>query len=182
MKRVFDIIFALIAVVFLSPLLIVITIAIYLQDLGNPFFVQQRIGRSGVLFNMYKFRSMPINTANVPSTQVQKIKITPLGRILRRTNLDELPQLFNIILGDMSIVGPRPAIPSQTRLTALRRQGALSCRPGLTGWAQINSFDGMSIEEKAKFDNDYAKKASLIMDLIIILRTFTYLLKPPPVY
>ena len=182
MKRAFDLCFASLAVIFLSPILIVIALVIYLQDWGNPFFVQKRVGKNGIFFNMFKFRSMPLNTKNVPSTQVHQIKITPFGKLIRRTNLDELPQLFNIILGDMSIVGPRPAIPSQTRLTELRRKGALSFRPGLTGWAQINSFDGMSIEQKASFDNDYAKKANLLMDFTIILRTFAYLLKPPPVY
>ena len=182
MKRTFDLCFALLAVIFLSPVLIVTALIIYAQDGGNPIFVQKRVGKDGEFFKIFKFRSMPINAENIPSRHAHKLPITPFGKFIRRTNLDELPQLFNIVLGDMSIVGPRPAIPCQTELTELRKKGALSFKPGLTGWAQIHGFDGMSVEQKAKYDNEYAKKASLLMDISIILRTFAYLLKPPPVY
>ena len=103
--------------------------------------------------------------------------------MIRRTNLDELPQLFNILKGDMSIVGPRPPIPSQQELTELRKaNGAIACRPGLTGLAQVSSFDGMTVPQKAAFDGEYAKRISFVGDITIILRTFVYLLKPPPVY
>jgi len=126
---------------------------------------------------------MVIGTQSLPSDQVDKIKVTWLGRIIRRTNIDELPQLFNILRGDMSVVGPRPALVQQENLTSLRRQsGALSCRPGLTGLAQIRSFDGMTIEQKAEFDAEYARHVTPLGDFSIIFKTFFYLLKSPPVY
>ena len=113
----------------------------------------------------------------------QDPRVTRVGRLIRRTNVDELPQLVNILRGDMSIVGPRPPITSQSDLIELRRaNGALNCRPGLTGWAQINAFDGMSVVRKAELDGDYAARISLRRDIVIILRTFGYLLKPPPKY
>jgi O-antigen biosynthesis protein WbqP len=126
---------------------------------------------------------MPVNTRDVPSDQLRGVNFTWIGKLIRRTNLDELPQLINIIKGDMSVVGPRPPLASQHELIELRREnGALSCRPGLTGLAQISSFDGMSVGEKAHFDGEYAHKISIIKDLSIIFRTFAYLRKSPPVY
>ena len=111
------------------------------------------------------------------------LELTRIGRFIRRTNFDELPQLLNILKGDMSVVGPRPAIKSQSELIALRQaNGALACRPGLTGLAQVSSYDGMTDVQKAVFDGEYARSVSLAVDLRIIVRTVTYLLKPPPRY
>jgi O-antigen biosynthesis protein WbqP len=126
---------------------------------------------------------MPADTGDVPSDKLGELEISSFGKFIRRTNLDELPQLFNILKGDMSLVGPRPSLPSQHELFALRRRnGALVCRPGLTGLAQVNSFDGMSVEQKACFDGRYAERITLLGDISIVLRTFSYLRKPPPVY
>ncbi len=182
-KRIFDVVLAAAALVVLAPLMLLVAVAIYLQDRQPILFKQQRIGRNGATFEFLKFRSMPINAANVPKTEAAMIQVTPVGKIIRRTNIDELPQLFNILKGDMSLVGPRPAIPAQTSLVKLRGEtGALRCAPGLTGLAQVNAYDGMPETEKARFDGEYARKISLWTDAKIILRTFAYLTRKPPVY
>jgi O-antigen biosynthesis protein WbqP len=156
---------------------------IRLEDGNRAIFRQRRVGRDGQEFTLMKFRSMPMNTSHVPSAQAASLRITRVGKVIRRLNIDELPQLFNIFRGDMSVVGPRPALASQTQLVDLRQQlGALSVRPGLTGLAQVNSYDGMPESEKAGFDGKYASRVTLWGDLRIILRTFTYLMHRPPVY
>jgi O-antigen biosynthesis protein WbqP len=182
-KRALDIGLSLVGGLILLPLLLLLAIAIKLVDPGPVIFRQQRVGAGGRPFHFYKFRSMPVNTGDIPSDRLGEIRLTWIGRLIRRTNLDELPQLWNILRGDMSLVGPRPPIPSQAALIALRREnGALALRPGLTGWAQINSYDGMSIAAKAALDGDYARALSPLKDIAIILRTFLYLLRPPPKY
>ena len=182
-KRLLDILIVLVAVSLLLPVILLAVILIKIFDPGPIIFTQNRIGKDGKLFNFYKFRSMPINTGDIPSAQIGQVRLTWIGKFIRRTNLDELPQLLNVLKGDMSIVGPRPPIPSQQELVELRQKnGALRCRPGLTGLAQIRSFDGMSIAQKAEFDGEYAQKASFLNDMSIILKTFLYLLRPPPVY
>jgi O-antigen biosynthesis protein WbqP len=119
----------------------------------------------------------------VASAEASEAGVTRVGRTLRRTNLDELPQLINILRGEMSIVGPRAALPSQVGLLRLREEGgAMLLRPGLTGLAQVNAYDGMDEPCKAAFDIDYARRASLRLDLLVIARTFGYLRKPPPKY
>jgi O-antigen biosynthesis protein WbqP len=126
---------------------------------------------------------MPIGTKNIPSDKIKNIKVSLLGRFLRRTNFDELPQLINILQNKMSIVGPRPSTLEQKELINLRKKnGALKLKPGLTGYAQVFSFDGMSTKQKAKLDGVYAKKLSFKEDLKIVLRTFIYLMKKPPTY
>ena len=182
-KRFVDLVFSLLALALLSPLLLLVSLLILVFDFGPVIFVQQRVGQSGVVFSFFKFRSMPVGTGDIASDKLGKLKIGWVGRLIRRTNLDELPQLWNIIRGDMSIVGPRPSLPSQTALVDLRMaSGALRCRPGLTGLAQIRSFNGMSVERKAQFDAEYASQVSLFGDVKIVLGTFLYLAKPPPVY
>lgn len=182
-KRVFDIALALAALIALAPLMLIVAAAIYLEDRQTVLFKQKRVGRNGATFEFLKFRSMPVNAANVPKTEAARIQITAIGKIIRRTNIDELPQLFNILKGDMSIVGPRPAIPAQTSLIKMRESNqALNCAPGLTGLAQVNAYDGMPETEKARFDGEYAAKVSFWTDSKIILRTFAYLTRKPPVY
>ena len=183
LKRLLDIVLAALAGLLLSPLLLVVAIAIKLTDPGPVIFRQKRVGTGGRLFDFYKFRSMPVNTGDVPSDQLAEMRLSAIGRFIRRTNIDELPQLWNVLRGDLSIVGPRPPIPSQAELIERRRQsGALDCRPGLTGWAQVNAYDGMSVAEKAAYDGEYARRLSPLQDLRIIARTFGYFLKPPPKY
>jgi O-antigen biosynthesis protein WbqP len=126
---------------------------------------------------------MPVNTAHVSSEQVHLIKITPFGKFIRRTNMDELPQLLNILRGDMSLIGPRPSLPDQVELIELRTQnGTYNCRPGLTGLAQVNSYDYMPVREKAGFDGIYVNNITFINDVKIVLKTLLYLTKQPPVY
>lgn len=182
-KRWLDILLSLVAVVFLSPVFGVTALLIKIFDPGPVVFRQQRIGLHGRSFEFYKFRSMPLDTGDVPSDKIGQVRLTWIGRFIRRSNIDELPQLFNILKGDMSIVGPRPPIASQTELIELRRKNrSIRCRPGLTGLAQVSSFNGMKISEKAEFDERYANSVSFGTDILIILKTFSYLLKPPPVY
>jgi O-antigen biosynthesis protein WbqP len=182
-KRITDILLSTTLLIILSPLFIVIATIIYLQDQGPAIFKQTRIGKEGQEFIFFKFRSMPVKTPDLESHEVDKLTITPLGKILRRTNIDELPQFFNVFKGDMSFIGPRPPIPSQANLLELRRQnGSLKLRPGLTGWAQVNSFDGMPESEKARFDGEYAQNFSLLLDLLILVKTVVYFTKKPPVY
>lgn len=182
-KRLLDFFIVFCSVVALSPLILIVTLLIKIFDPGPIIFKQSRVGKNGEEFNFYKFRSMPVNTGDLASDEVGQVKITWVGKIIRRTNIDELPQLFNVLKGDMSIVGPRPPILSQTQLLEFRKDnGALQCLPGLTGLAQVSSFDGMTVSEKAFFDGEYARKVSFYIDVKIILNTFLYLLRPPPVY
>ena len=182
-KRLLDIFIVFSTVIFLSPLMLITALLIKVFDPGPIIFKQNRIGKNGDDFSFYKFRSMPVNTGNLASDQVGKIKLTWVGKVIRRTNIDELPQLFNILIGDMSIVGPRPPIINQNELIEIRtNNGALKLLPGLTGLAQVNSFDGMTVAQKADFDGEYAKNISFIKDIKIILNTILYLFKPPPVY
>jgi O-antigen biosynthesis protein WbqP len=183
LKRFIDTFCSVVILITLSPVLLLVAIAIFLQDRGPVFFVHKRIGVNGIPFNFFKFRSMPVNTPVVESKDIQQIKVTPFGKFIRRTSIDELPQLFNILSGDMSLVGPRPSLPSQHRLMELRRKnGSLALKPGLTGWAQVNSYDFMPEEIKAEFDGIYAKRISLLQDAKIVLRTLTYLTRKPPIY
>jgi len=182
-KRVFDISISLCSVIVFFPLMLIIALFIKLVDPGPVLFAQQRVGRFGKMFKFYKFRSMPINTGDIPSDKMGEIELSWIGRFIRRTNIDELPQLINILRGDMSLVGPRPPLLSQSELINARESdGVLICFPGLTGLAQINSFDGMKVEQKANFDKSYAESISFLNDVKIILKTFLYLFKKPPVY
>lgn len=179
----FDLVIISLAIPILSPVMLFVSIAILIFDPGSLLFKQTRVGRQGHPFTLYKFRSMPVNTVNLPSDQIGQIKITWVGWFIRRTNLDELPQIFNILLGQMSIVGPRPSLLQQKDLIALRStNGSLNCLPGLTGLAQIHSFDNMKPEEKASLDEEYVREITFIGDIQIILKTFLYLIKIPPVY
>lgn len=178
-----DIAGSLIALIVLAPLLLLIALLIRMTDPGPVMFRQERVGRDGKLFVFFKFRSMPVSTPNVQSSELSEVRLRPVGRLIRRTNLDELPQLYNVLRGDMSLIGPRPAIPAQANLIRLRSEnGSLALRPGLTGWAQVNAFDGMSEEQKSDYDCVYARRIGFWLDMYIVLRTVVYLLKPPPKY
>lgn len=158
LKRFFDIILSLVAIIVFSWLLIIIAIAIVVEDKGNILFKQKRIGKNKKEFYIYKFRTMKVSTPkDVPTHLLDNPEsyITKIGGFLRKTSLDELPQLFNILKGDMSIVGPRPALWNQFDLIDLRdKNGSNSVRPGLTGWAQVNGRDELPIDVKAGFDGE----------------------------
>jgi len=157
-KRLFDIVLSLLGIIILMPVMIIAGIAVAVSSKGPVLFKQTRVGAKKKLFLMYKFRSMYIDTPkNMPTALLMDADrhITPVGKFLRRTSIDELPQLVNILLGHMSIVGPRPALPNQTELLAERdKYGANDIRPGLTGWAQINGRDELSDDVKARFDGE----------------------------
>jgi O-antigen biosynthesis protein WbqP len=182
-KRAFDVVMAGMALVLLSPVMLVVALAIRAEDGGPAVFKQRRVGRFGTIFTIRKFRSMPVSTPDVPSAAAGTLAVTRVGRIIRRTNLDELPQLWNIVVGDMSLIGPRPALPSQSDLLRLReRFGISALRPGLTGLAQVNAYDGMPESEKVEWEGKYAREVSFMRDCAIVVRTFGYLLRRPPAY
>lgn len=182
-KRVVDLAIAVPAVVMLLPVMAVIAGIVWLEDRHNPIFRQERVGANGAVFTLAKFRSMPIGAPSVASADAAALRVTRVGRVIRRTSLDELPQLFAILDGSMSVVGPRPALPTQDDVLVQRRSGgSASAKPGLTGWAQVNSFDGMPVETKVDFDNEYTARMSPWLDFKILLRTFGYLAKKPPAY
>lgn len=182
-KRLLDIFIGLGSLLIFSPLMLLTALAIRIADGSPVLFWQDRVGSRGKLFKVCKFRSLPVKTGDIPSSQASAIIPTRIGKIIRRTNIDELPQLLNIVKGDMSIVGPRPALPAQGHLLELRdMHGAVDCKPGLTGLAQVNSYDGMPETEKARWDGLYNAQIGLIEDLNIIMKTFRYLSRSPPVY
>ena len=182
-KRAFDIIFSLVCILFFSPLIIICFLCVLIFD-GRPvIFKQARVGKKENIFTLYKFRTMPKETKNIQSSHASKIQIKLYGKFLRRFNLDELPQLFNILKGDMSVVGPRPALISQLKLNKLRKDMSINLqKPGLTGLAQINSFDNMSDEVKAEYDKNYCLNINFYTDFIIIIKTFKYFFKKNPIY
>ena len=177
LKRKFDLVLAFVALVFMLPVFVVITILIRLDSKGPALFKQKRIGLNKNTFYLYKFRTMKADTPRNTPTHLLKnpdSHITKIGRFLRQTSLDELPQLYNIIKGDMSIVGPRPALWNQYDLMAERdKYKANSVRPGLTGWAQVNGRDELPIPVKASLDGIYVKNISLTMDIRCIIKTIT---------
>lgn len=182
-KRFLDLAIAVPVAILAAPVSVVLAALIRAEDGGPAVFRQVRVGRDGSTFMLRKFRTMPVNTANVPSAHADGLRVTRIGRVLRRTSLDEIPQIVSVIYGDMSIVGPRPPLPSQIDLIEMRRlNGSLRLRPGLTGLAQVNSFDGMSERQKADWDGRYGRSTGFLMDAVVITRTFAYLLRKPPQY
>ena len=172
----FNRLFALVILIVLSPIFLFITFAILIED-GYPFFFnQKRIGINYSFFNIYKFRSMKKNTPNVAT----HLLINPdqyllkIGKFIRKTSLDELPNLINIIKGEMVFIGPRPALFNQDDLMVLRvADGVDKLKPGITGWAQINGRDEITIEAKVAFEKEYLAKKSFLIDIEILIKTFT---------
>ena len=173
-KRAFDILAALAGLILLSPLLAGIALAVRLDSPGPALHWSSRVGRFNAIFKMPKFRTMRTGAPNVATHLLPDPDawITPLGRFLRRSSLDELPQLWSVLTGDMSLVGPRPALFNQDDLVALRTAaGVDALRPGVTGWAQINGRDDLPVPEKARLDAEYLARQGLLLDLKIILIT-----------
>jgi O-antigen biosynthesis protein WbqP len=168
--------FAIILLIIFSPLIIALSFAIFLEDGFPIFFKQKRVGMNYTFFNIYKFRSMKKNTPNVATHLLENPEsyLLQIGGVLRKLSLDELPNLINIIKGEMVFVGPRPALYNQDDLMALRiASGVDKLKPGITGWAQINGRDEISIEEKVALDKEYLERKSIWFDLVIVLKTFT---------
>ena len=180
-KRVIDFSLSFIGLIILFPVLSTLMIAIKLDSPGPVFFKQKRVGIHKTHFNILKFRTMRADTPqDVPTHLLENPEqyITRLGRFMRKASLDELPQLINILKGDMSIVGPRPALWNQRDLLKERdKYGANNIIPGLTGWAQINGRDELDIPEKAKLDGEYVKQMGFVMDVKCFFGTFSVLLK-----
>lgn len=174
-KRFLDFILSLLAFCVLSPLLAAVAVAVKLDSKGPVFFRQKRVGKDKTHFEMLKFRTMKTDTPKDMPTHLLENPdafITKVGAFLRKTSLDELPQLINILKGEMAIVGPRPALWNQFDLIEEREKyGANSIRPGLTGWAQVNGRDELEIPVKARFDGEYVQKMSFLFDLKCILKT-----------
>ena len=166
-KRLIDIVLSLLGILFLALPMLVIAIIIKTDDPGPALFKQKRVGKNKELFWLYKFRSMKTNTPDIPTHLLENPDqyIIKVGKFIRRTSIDELPQLFNILKGDMSVIGPRPALWNQDDLIAERdKYGANDVRPGLTGWAQINGRDELPIPVKARLDGEYIEKMSFLFD------------------
>ena len=168
-KRGLDVILSFGGLVVLSPVFLILAVAIYIDDPGPILFTQKRVGKNKEFFKLHKFRSMKMSTPHDKPTHMLENPeqyITRVGRFLRRHSLDELPQIWDIFIGNMSVIGPRPGLWNQDLLTAERdKYGANDVRPGLTGWAQINGRDELEIPEKAKLDGEYVAKMGLGMDV-----------------
>lgn len=180
MKRLFDFLMSLIATIILSPVILIVALAVKFTSPGPILFKQRRIGKDNVEFEIYKFRTMRIDTPNVPTHLLENPEqwITPVGKFLRKTSLDELPQLFNILKGEMSIVGPRPALYNQFDLKEMRTEVEVhKLVPGLTGWAQINGRDEIPLILKVNLDKEYLDKMSFLFDIKIIFMTVLSVLK-----
>jgi len=164
----------------LSPLFIIIILLIFIED-GLPiFFIQKRVGINYTFFKIYKFRSMKRNTPNVATHLLSNPEqyILKIGKFIRKTSLDELPNLINIIKGEMVFVGPRPALYNQDDLMTFRvATGVSKLKPGITGWAQINGRDEISIPEKVKLEQEYLSRKSILFDIEIIIKTFSSVLR-----
>jgi len=174
MKRLFDLVLALVAAVFLVLPIAAVAVAVRLTSPGTALYWSYRVGRHNRIFKMPKFRSMRIDTPAVATHLLQNPDqwLTPIGSFLRKSSLDELPQLWSILKGDMSFVGPRPALFNQDDLIALRTEkGVHELVPGLTGWAQVNGRDELPIPQKVDLDAEYLQRQSLLFDLRILWMT-----------
>lgn len=180
LKRFFDMFVSIFTVILLSPLFLIVSLAILITD-GKPvLFRQERVGKDNKIFTVYKFRTMRNGVGDIATADLSDAneKITKTGKFLRLTSIDELPQLFNILNGTMSLVGPRPLIPAEKEIRELREKyGVYSVRPGITGYAQINGRDNIDDATKALLDKEYIEKQSFIFDMKIIFKTFMKVLK-----
>jgi O-antigen biosynthesis protein WbqP len=173
-KRLFDVLVAVLLLILLSPLLLILVLLIKVTSPGPVLYWSRRVGRDNQIFRMPKFRSMRIDTPEVATHLLcnPDAYLTPIGSFLRRSSLDELPQLYSIFRGDLSFVGPRPALFNQDDLVALRTSlGIHKLTPGLTGWAQVNGRDELHIRQKVQFDREYLERQSLGFDMRILALT-----------
>jgi O-antigen biosynthesis protein WbqP len=185
-KRIIDVFLSLVGGLVLLPVFLIISLAIYIDDPGSVIFKQDRIGKNKKIFKLHKFRSMKLNTPDIPTHLLNDPGqyITRVGKFIRKVSLDELPQIYDILIGNMSIIGPRPALWNQDDLIAERdKYGANDVTPGLTGWAQINGRDELEIPVKAKLDGEYVEKLNaggfeaFKMDLTCFFGTIKSVLK-----
>lgn len=188
MKRLFDLIASLIGLIILLPILMIIAISIKLDSKGSVIFKQKRLGKNGEIFLIYKFRTMVENAEDKGMgvfTNKSDPRITRVGKFLRKTSLDELLQLFNVIKGEMSIVGPRPPVPYHPykyNEYSNNQRLRFTVRPGITGYAQVNGRNKLSWDERIKYDIKYVKNCSFLLDLKIIIKTFFKMLNNNDIY
>jgi lipopolysaccharide/colanic/teichoic acid biosynthesis glycosyltransferase len=190
--RLFDIVFSLIALILLSPIFLILSLLV-MNKMGTPvFFTQKRLGLNGKIFTVYKFRSMT-NTKVIDDSNLEKVneytikykndpRITPLGAFLRRTSLDELPQLCNVLKGDMSVVGPRPWVPEEYSNLPLDWHARLEAKPGITGLAQINGRSDLPMDKIVEHDINWVKSQNIMHYFNVIIKTVFYTLKMKNVY
>ncbi len=180
MKRIFDLLLAIVATFILAIPVVLVAVAVRLTSPGPALYWSDRVGRNNQIFKMPKFRSMQIDTPAVATHLLTNpgVYLTPIGSFLRKSSLDELPQLWSILIGDMSFVGPRPALFNQQDLIDLRtQQGVHKLMPGLTGWAQVNGRDEIPIPDKVKLDAAYLRDHSIAMDIRILCMTLIKVVK-----
>ena len=187
-KRALDVAGSLIVLLVCSPLLLVLAMLITLDSKGSPFFCQTRVGKDGKLFTLYKLRTMVVNAADLRNADGSTFnsdhdpRVTRVGRFLRRTSLDELPQLVNVLKGDMSLVGPRPDLPDQVRFYTERQRKRLLVKPGLTSWAIVHGRNSLPWEQRRELDVEYVERYSFWLDVVILFRTLALVLRRQGVY
>ena len=171
-KRIFDFMLALIGLVVLSPLLVIVTIALYFANEGKPFFFQLRPGLNGTIFKIIKFKTMNDKKDAAGNLLSDAERLTKMGSFVRKTSLDEIPQLWNVLKGDMSLIGPRPLLPEYLPFYNETQKKRHNLRPGITGWAQVNGRNAISWSQKFDYDVWYVEHLSFILDVRIVLKTF----------
>ncbi|OUS12182.1 lipid carrier--UDP-N-acetylgalactosaminyltransferase [Nonlabens dokdonensis] len=170
-KVFFDILVAVLAISLLLPIFLMVTIILTISNSGTPFFTQLRPGRKGKIFKIIKFKTMNDKKDEAGHLLPDEKRLTKIGQIIRKTSLDELPQLLNVLKGDMSIVGPRPLLPEYLKLYSKEQARRHDVKPGITGWAQVNGRNAISWEQKFKFDVWYVDHQSFLLDLKILFKT-----------
>ncbi|WP_435415578.1 sugar transferase [Polaribacter aestuariivivens] len=176
-KRFFDFVVGLIGLVVFSPFFIIIFFVLIFNNKGNPFFLQKRPGKDGVIFNVIKFKTMNDKKDKEGNLLPDSQRLTVVGKIIRKTSLDELPQIINVIKGNMSIIGPRPLLPEYLLLYNDRQMKRQLVKPGISGWAQVNGRNAISWEQKFEYDVWYVENLSFFLDVKIFFKTFIKVFK-----
>lgn len=176
-KRILDVVFSFLGLLLLSPVFILVTIGLFFANNGKPFFVQSRPGKNGVIFKIIKFKTMNDKKGADGNLLSDAERLTPIGKMVRKTSLDEVPQLLNVLKGDMSLIGPRPLLVQYLTLYNDTQKQRHNVRPGITGWAQVNGRNAISWQQKFEYDVWYVTNISLKLDIIIFFKTIQKVFK-----